>query len=95
MKLLTEKDLHTVNLDTDQADLITCLLLDQLLEINRTEEEIYRMYEAYAEFLQTVKSGVSPKEPRFIAELETLRELVKNEQPYADRIDTIIALWNG
>ena len=64
---------YCVQLDIDQADLITCLLLDKLLEINRTEEEIYRMYESYSEFLQIVKSGSSTHGSRFLGDMETQR----------------------
>lgn len=90
-----EGKLFSIELDIDQADLITCLLLDKLLEINRTEAEIYRMYDSYSEFLQIVKSGSSADGGRFLEEMETLKELVKNEPNYVSKIDTIIALWNS
>lgn len=86
---------HNIILDTDQTDLITCILLDQLVAINRTEEEINTMYDAYAEFLQIVKSGQSPRGSRFLTEMKSLREVFKNESHYVTIIDTIIALWNS
>jgi hypothetical protein len=85
----------SVGLDIDQLDLITCLLLDKLLGLNRTEEEVYSMYDAYAEFLQVVKSGQAPVESRFLSEMETLRELLKDDSQYLPVVDTIVALWNS
>ena len=90
----SDSEQYTVELDIDQADLITFLLLDQLIGINRTEEEVNRMYDAYAEFLQLVKSGSSPEDSHFLEEMETLKELVKDESDYVTKIDTTIALWN-
>ena len=90
----SNSEIYTVELDIDQADLITCLLLDQLIGINRTEEEVNRMYDSYAEFRQLVNSGSSPEGTRFLEEMETLRELVKDEKDYVAKIETIIALWN-
>ena len=84
----------SVGLDIDQLDLVTCLLLDKLLGLNRTEEEVYSMYGAYAEFLQIVKSGRSPVESRFLSEMETLREVLKDDAQYLPVVDTIIDLWN-
>jgi hypothetical protein len=69
-------------------------LLDQIIGINRTEEEINRMYDSYAEFRQLVKSGSTPEGTRFLEEMETLKELVKDEPDYVTKIETIIALWN-
>jgi hypothetical protein len=84
----------SVGLDIDQLDLVTCLLLDKLLGLNMTEEEVYSMYGAYAEFLQVVKSGQSPVESRFLSEMETLREVLKDDAQYLPVVDTIIDLWN-
>jgi hypothetical protein len=85
---------YYVRLDIDQLDLVTCLLLDKLIGINRTEEEINTMYDAYAEFLQQVRYGQPVGEPRFLTEMETLRELLKDDSQYLPIVDTIIALWN-
>jgi len=52
------------------------------------------MYGAYAEFLQVVKSGQSPVESRFLSEMETLREVLKDDAQYLPVVDTIIDLWN-
>jgi hypothetical protein len=84
----------SADLDIDRLDLVTCLLLDKLLGLNRTEEEVYSMYGAYAEFLQVVKSGRSPVESRFLSEMETLREVLKDDAQYLPVVDTIIDLWN-
>jgi len=84
----------SAGLDVDQLDLITCLLLDKLLGLNRTEEEVYSMYNAYAEFLQVVKSGQPIIESSFLSEMETLRELLKDDSQYLPIVETIIALWN-
>jgi len=91
----SDDKINNIMLDIDQTDLITCLLLDQLVGINRTEEEINTMYDAYAEFLQIVKSGQSHRGSRFLTEMKSLREVFKNESHYVTIIDTIIALWNS
>jgi hypothetical protein len=75
--------------------IILSTVFQQPVEINRTEEEIYRMYESYSEFLQIVKSGSSTHGSRFLEDMETLKELVKDEPKYVNKIDTIIALWNS
>jgi hypothetical protein len=52
------------------------------------------MYDAYAEFLQQVRYWQPVGEPRFLTEMETLRELLKDDSQYLPIVDTIIALWN-
>jgi hypothetical protein len=81
-------------MSVEQSDLITCLLLDQLVKLESSEGELSPVVSAYADFLLQVKSG-QPADLRFFKELEALREIIKEDQKYVTIIDTIIALWNG
>jgi hypothetical protein len=44
-----------VNLTVDQSDLITCLLLDQLVKIESTEAELNPLMASYADLLTQVR----------------------------------------
>jgi hypothetical protein len=82
-----------VNLTVDQSDLITCLLLDQLVKIESTEAELNPLMASYADLLTQVKYG-NVRDSRFLEELESLKEVIKSESKYVAIIDTIIAIWN-
>ncbi|MGG6460948.1 MAG: hypothetical protein ACM3JQ_05920 [Candidatus Eiseniibacteriota bacterium] len=83
----------TVNLDLDQTDLITCLLLDQLVKIESAEGELNPLMNSYADLLVQAKSG-NVIDSRFLEELESLKGVIKDQPKYVTIIDTIIALWN-
>lgn len=82
-----------VNLDVDQTDLITCLLLDQLVKIETSEGELDPLMNSYADLLVQAKSG-NVRDSSFLEELGSLKEVVKDQPRYVSIIDTIIALWN-
>jgi len=84
---------YNVILSVEQTDLITCLLLDQLVKLESTETELNPLMDSYAGFLLQVKSGDVIDSP-FLEELESLKEVIKGEHKYVDIIDTLIALWN-
>lgn len=86
-------DKFTIDLDIDQKDLVTCLLLDQLVKIEGAEGELNPLMNAYADLLVQAKSG-SVIDSRFLEELESLKEVIEDQPNYVTIIDTIIALWN-
>ena len=83
----------TVYLNLDQSDLITCLLLDQLVKIESEEGELNSLMSSYADLLAQAKSG-TVGDSRFLEELESLKEVIKDQTKYVTIIDTIIAIWN-
>ena len=88
-----DPDKLTFYLDLDQTELITCLLLDQLVKIESAEGELNSLMNSYADLLVQVKSG-RVRDSRFLEELESLKEVIKDQTKYVTIIDTIIAIWN-
>src|SRR5262249_54782617 len=85
--------LYKVNLNLSQMDLISSLLLDQLLGLNVTEEVLNNLSTSYADFIYALREGLPVSESKFAAGVKSIEEIVKADPHYLSIVKTLLSLW--
>lgn len=85
--------LNHVKLNLDQMELITSLLLDQLIGVEITEEDFSSLLASYADFIQALHMGSHITDSNFESKLNVIKDIVKDNPHYLSILNTILSIW--
>lgn len=85
--------LNHVKLNLDQMELITSLLLDQLIGAEITEEDFSSLLASYADFIQALRVGSHITDSNFESKLNVIKDIVKDNPHYLNIVNTILSIW--
>lgn len=85
--------LNHVELNLDQMELITSLLLDQLIGVEITEEDFSSLLSAYADFVQALRLGSHITDSDFESKLNVIKDTVKDNPHYLTIVNIILSIW--
>jgi len=84
---------YHVMLNLDQMEIITSLLLDQLIGVDISEEEFSALLSAYADYIQELRAGSPITDSDFASRINGIKETVKDNPHYLTIVNTILSLW--
>jgi hypothetical protein len=85
--------LNQVKLNPDQMELITSLLLDQLIGVEITEEDFSSLLASYADFIKGLRVGSHITDSNFESRLTVIKDIVKDDPHYLNIVNTILSIW--
>jgi hypothetical protein len=84
---------YHVMLNLDQMEIITSLLLDQLIGVDITEEEFSALLSAYADYIQELRAGSPITDSDFAYRINGIKGTIKDNPHYLTIVNTILSLW--